>query len=1192
MLTIYHSNKLDVLKSLMAYIMDTSPLSSPFEKEIVVVQSQGMAKWLQIELSKELGILANVEFPLPSGFFWRLFNQLVLENNTQNEVTFDKLTITWWVMKVLPSLLSLPEFNTIARYLQEDDDQNKKHQLALKCADVFDHYLVYRPHWMLEWEKGQRIDGIGEVQDWQAILWQTIIQTMAKEHGSSLLNHRASMYGDLVKLLEQTSIETLNLPKRIFICGICTLPPLSINVLEALGKHIDVHIMYTNPSRHYWADLQTTTNVLKNRIRSRKSVSSKYKNFAFNESEYVKIQDNGVINALAVDLESTHPLLANWGKLAKEQLYQFAELTYVQEIDAFVEESNQTVLGQLKADILHLQNRQKLGVTLEELSTSQTKVLIDEKDDSISLHVCHSMVREVEVLQDYLLAQFEQNKSLEPKDVIVMVSDITLYAPYILAIFGNAPSSRYLPFSIADRSVKSTHSLIELTTQLLHLPKTRFTVEEVLRLISSPALLKKFDMSSDELEQITYWIEKTHIYWGRDDEWVQAQELPAVGQYTWRFGLERMLLGLLKNSESGIWQEKLAYDGGQMVPQLLGKFCELIEALMQWQDRLSGEFILSEWQLLFNEMLDDLVSVDKEDTAILLMLIDAWNRVIQVGSVMNYEEPITLNLLVDAWLMNLENTSSNQPFLAGKINFCTLMPMRSIPFKQVCLLGMSESLYPRKVVNISFDLMKYSQQIGDRSRRDDDKYLFLESILSAEQKIYISYVGISIATNEEKNPSMVVNELLDYLTQSYVIEPYRTLNLDASKLKMRDYFITVHPRVPYSLDNFLISAQENNEPSQHNKVTYLSFAKEWFELLKNDTSLSEFNQSIHFPESELNEIINLDNLVRFYSQPVDYFFKVVLGLYFNEQSSKFQTVEPFQTPDSLEFYELKKYAFDYLMAGKTEEDISSILKAQGGLPANAAANKAVSKILKSVRDLHLELTQRFNLDREILSAKQVNMEINLSKAQLFKWMNDLDEKNEQLKQILPLDKDLSLFERIEGWLVTYKEHGLVEWRVGSYSAKYYFTFWIKHLLYCLCLDEFTRIQYEQEGYYSTMIGVESKKNEIQIKQFRYIDKNSAALELLKLIKYFYLGHKDICFCLPDSCAAIAIENGKKQKNGNDADNLNDEVFQISMHDNDKKNVYVKRVLEQSSQEVQEEIDNKLHYFSGAIFSTLFEYLEK
>ncbi|BFO11586.1 hypothetical protein GGER_40960 [Serratia rubidaea] len=252
MFTVYHSNQLDVLKTLTSVLIAREPLADPFQQEVVLVQSPGMAQWLQMQLAEQFGIAANIEFPLPATFIWEMFTRVL--PGIPKESAFSKDAMTWKLMWLLPDMLTQPEFAPLQHYLTDDGDKRKIHQLAGRVADLFDQYLVYRPQWLESWQRGELVAELPEAQQWQAPLWARLVQ-YTQELGQPEW-HRANLYRRFIATLEQAQQCPPGLPKRVFICGISALPPVYLEALQALGRHIDIHLMFTNPCRYYWGDIQ------------------------------------------------------------------------------------------------------------------------------------------------------------------------------------------------------------------------------------------------------------------------------------------------------------------------------------------------------------------------------------------------------------------------------------------------------------------------------------------------------------------------------------------------------------------------------------------------------------------------------------------------------------------------------------------------------------------------------------------------------------------------------------------------------------------------------------------------------------------------------------------------------------------------------------------------------------------------
>ena len=243
MFRVYHSNQLDILKDLTAHLIKREPLADPFSKEVVLVQSPGMAQWLQMALAEEFSVAANIGFPLPASFIWQMF--VCVLPGIPKESAFNKSAMSWKLMTLLPGLLSQDTFLPLRHYLNDDDDKRKLFQLSTRIADLFDQYLVYRPDWLNLWEQQQQVDGLGEAQQWQAPLWRALVAYTAELEQPEW--HRANLYSRFIEALENCDTPPEGLPPRVFICGISALPPVYLQALQALGRHIDIHLLFTNP---------------------------------------------------------------------------------------------------------------------------------------------------------------------------------------------------------------------------------------------------------------------------------------------------------------------------------------------------------------------------------------------------------------------------------------------------------------------------------------------------------------------------------------------------------------------------------------------------------------------------------------------------------------------------------------------------------------------------------------------------------------------------------------------------------------------------------------------------------------------------------------------------------------------------------------------------------------------------------
>lgn len=991
MLRVYHSNRLDVLEAIMEFIVERQPLPDPFEPEVVLVQSTGMAQWLQMTLAQKFGIAANIEFPLPASFIWDMFVRVL--PGIPEESAFNKQSMSWKLMTLIPAMLGKPEFTLLNHYLQEDDSSRKLFQLASRIADLYDQYLVYRPGWLSRWEKGELIDGAGESQQWQAPLWAELVR-YTEQLGQPEW-HRANLYQRFIRTLENSDVCPPGLPPRVFICGISALPPVYLQALQALGKHIDVHVLFTNPCRYYWGDIKDPAFLARLVSRRRRLHQA--------EEQQPLFKDNDSASSLFNDLgeqEVGNPLLASWGKLGRDYSFLLSELERFEEIDVFVDQQPDNLLHGLQYDLLELKDSAVLGLTAEEFERSDGKRLLDPQDRSLTLHECHSPQREVEVLHDQLLAMLEADPELTPRDIIVMVADIDSYSPFIQAVFGNARDERWLPFAISDRRARQAHPALQAFILLLGLPESRFGAEDVLALLEVPALAARFAIDEEGLRYLRKWVNESGVRWGIDDDNVRELDLPATGQHTWRFGLTRMLLGYAMESQAGVWDSVLPYDESSgLIAELVGQLAELLMQLNRWRQLLGEDRTLEEWLPLCREMLNSFFLPDSETEAAMALIEQQWQEMIKHGTEAVYQQPVPLTLLRDDLAQRLDRERISQRFLAGPVNFCTLMPMRAIPFKVVCLLGMNDGVYPRTLAPLGFDLMSQHPERGDRSRRDDDRYLFLEALISAQQRLYISYIGRSIQDNSRRYPSVLVEELLDYVAASHYLPGDADSNADDSSERVKQHLIKLHTRTPFDSANYLAEDEQQ------------SFAGEWLPAASgHGEAHTDFVRPL-IPEAR--EEVTLEQLQRFWRHPVRAFFQMRLAVNFRLEETELPDEEPF-TLDVLDRFQLNQQLLNTLVQQEDPQQLFVRYRAAGVLPYGA-----FGEILwdKQLEEMGL-LAKKVMAERQKGESREVDLLINGT--------------------------------RVTGWLSDVQSDGLLRWRPSVLSVAHGMQLWIEHLVWCAC----------------------------------------------------------------------------------------------------------------------------------------------
>ena len=704
MLHLYQSNRLEHLTTLFTSMLQAVPLTDMFAAEIVMVQSRGMGRWLSLSTAKTLGIAAHFEFVLPAGYAWRLMRATLPALPEQS--VFSPDIMHWHLLACLPELDD-PVFAPVQHYLRAGE--LACFELAGRIADIFDQYLVFRPDWIRIWEQG-RLVGLGPDEAWQAALWQRLVADLPGQH-------RVSMSDAFLRALKPDL-----LPERITLFGIASLAPMYLAMVRRLAELTDVCLFLLNPCQEYWGDI---------------------------------VDARGQMHLPLCDDETRpdHPLLASLGKQGRDFFDLVAE-TLHDTHPLWLTPEDGHLLARLQTDMLQLQ--------------PPVPALVPATDRSIEIHAVHGPMRELEVLKDRLLDCFAQDSTLMPADIAVLTPDINLYAPYIDAVFGARTDAAVIPFSIADRRVGHELPLLTAFNRLLQLLDSRFLAEDLLSLLETPAILRRFGLRPQDLPLTGRWVEAAGIRWGRDAQHKQQCNLPGDAMFTWRWGLDRLLLGsVLPPALAG---EDAALCAGLLpVPLAVGADVTVLARLMDFYDQLAAlaedwriAAPLADWRYRLFTACEQLFAVDDEEESALAFLHETISALATEGAMAGLDQAVSLEV-VREWLQQRLTQASINGFLAGGVTFCAMVPMRSIPFRVLCLIGLNDGAYPRDERPLSFDLIASHPRRGDRSRRFDDRYLFLEALLSARDKLYLSYVGQSVRSNEALPPSALLSELLDVL---------------------------------------------------------------------------------------------------------------------------------------------------------------------------------------------------------------------------------------------------------------------------------------------------------------------------------------------------------------------------------------------------------------------------------------------
>ena len=965
MFYLYPANKMENLLVLLDKIQQLSPLPV-FAQDTVIVQNAGMQHWLNMSLAEQRGISMNMRYALPSQFLWNLIRNLASDEDVPEQSPYSREVLAWRIDTLLASSEVTGDecFQVATQYWQansaDNDSENssysdakqlKRYQLACQLADLYEQYLIFRPEWIHDWHQGvfnafdqadnASSSGSDEAEQsldsnaiWQGKLWHLLVREQAYDP--------RDLVALAIKNLNNTEkLKAQILPQRLSFFGINAMAPLWLEFINALSQQIDVHFFHLNPCYAYWGDVVTEKN----------AIEAWLKGTDFSHQESADLAD--------VNLQVGNPLLANLGQQGREfmaLLYQYSTIN----IDVFEsavadlateqinnekannekassEQAQPSLDERKQASVLACVQEDILSLSDARHSTPNIYQEAPKVDGSVLITSAHSALREVQGLHDWLLHQFNQDKSLTPKDVLVMCPQVEQYAPYVNAVFTRgwqdiADEVPPLPCSIADRISKDAEPLVAAFSQLLTLPDSRFQVSSLIALLRLPAMQARFAINLDDIEKITHWLELSAVHWGLDKTHKQqvlsqssATTLDdATDSFTWQQGLSRLMRGFAFADHRVIYQNQLllpTIEGSDS--ELLGKLMLIIEQLQLTAAKMSKARSATQWQQFLFELLTQLF--DDENDNGLAIVRSAIESLVEYCQHAGYHTDISLAVIRDFLNNHFSQPDPGRQFMIGQVTFCSMLPMRSIPFKIIAVLGLNDGEFPRQRQPLSFDLMTTTPaQLGDRSRRGDDRYLFLEAIISARQALYLSFQGKNIKNNKDRQPSLVLKELMEYLARGY---GWQLLGLNRDSEANILSQVRQLPMQAFSEQNYL--------------GQFASFDANWLNLRRENPALTTAIKSADADLGDPLDVVNSEahlvasELIRFYQHPGRYYGQKALYLYLDNTNTLINDVEPF-VPNHLDSYLLRQDLLSYYLAPtQSKQSCQELLlsaKLSGSLP--------------------------------------------------------------------------------------------------------------------------------------------------------------------------------------------------------------------------------------------------------------------
>ena len=927
MLHLHRAERADGLVEALSGLLARPP-ADPFAPEVVAVPTRGMERWLTQRLSARLGtsdargdgVCAHVEFPSPA----RVVRAAVAAASgvDPDADPWEPERAVWPLLEEVDASLREPWLALLADHLGEEGDaaaRARRFSTVRHLAGLFDRYALGRPEMLEGWAAGRDADALGGAlpQDaaWQAELWRRLRARIGTPGPAERLEAACARLQDV--------LDAAGLPERIALFGLTRLPAGHLAVLRALAARRDVHLLLLHPSPALWARVAAATRTGPEIVRRAGDPTA-----ALPENR----------------------LLASWGQDARELQLVLARGGPAADHHHPTPAAEGTLLARLQADVRA--DRRRPGPPPP--GEADPRPPLDPGDRSVQVHACHGRARQVEVLRDAILHLLTEDTELEPRDVIVMCPDIETFAPLIQATFGAGEAAEEddelealppevrppdLRVRLADRALRQTNPVLGVVAQLLDLADGRLTASQVLDLADREPVRRRFRLDDDDLVRIERWVAGSGVRWGLDAEHRAPFQLSAVPDGTWRAGLDRVLLGVaMTEDDQRLVGGVLPLDDVDSAAiDLAGRLAELVDRLQAALDGCARPQPIAAWAAVLGRAADDLTATSPSEAwqrAELQRVLDDVVRESEAGDGSARPTALALPEVRALLAERLRGRPTRANFRTGHLTICTLVPMRAVPHRVVCLLGLDDAGFPRRSPRDGDDLILGDPHVGDRDGRLEDRQMLLDALMAATDRLVITYTGNDERTNAPRPPAVPVGELLDVVD--------RTVRAEGGPA--REHVVTRHPLQPFDPRCFIPGELVPGGPWSFDAPT-LAGAR----ALEQDRPEPGPLLTGPLPATD-RRLVELEDLVRFAERPVRAFLRQRLGIGVGEADDEVDDALPIEL-DGLERWGVGERILRACLAGGELDACIAAERARGGLPPGLLAESVLDGVRPVVEGL-------------------------------------------------------------------------------------------------------------------------------------------------------------------------------------------------------------------------------------------------
>ena len=835
-LKLYYNYKLESLARQFTDVVYQQPpqnvsAAALLRTQTVVVQTRGMAEFLRQYLAENCRIAANLNMPFLNSFVNQTLTAVYGSEFKAAAARSDQEHMRYLIMQILcDQWYTGKELPELAEYTSGDNSELKRWQLAGAIAGVFDHYQLYRSGDKIE-EMFQK-DAAGG--GWQKTLYNKLFNRETPGRDSFFQRFAAGLPDENCRKA---------LPHEVSVFGVGAMPPEYLNFFISLSKYTKVNFFYLTPCMEYWENQK-----------SRREVQ---KPAAWEITE----AGNPLLQELGRQGRSFFSCMVNNNDIANQMEPEFDGTA-----DDYPADS--TMLEIMQYDIRYIFDRRNTAPGEDDLFIGSPRPDLNG-DRSISIHNCHSIRRELEVLHDELLKLIKQGT--DPSNIIVMAPDIEACAPIIHSVFGNGELSEV--YSIADMPQADNSMAWTAFKSILNTANSRFEYNNIISLLDMELINSVLNCSGDELAKLGKFIYDAGARWGYDGAMREKFCNRKFDEFSWQQAIDRLLAGFANRAASG---EETAITGNTKAMDALenpdietfARLVRVLEKLEELSRTVAAAKDINAWCAVFENIMESFFA-DTNDVRTALAPLRLAVRKLRSAAFKGFIPGVyPMNAALQILSDHVNISGETGRFLRGRITFCRMMPMRSIPVDTVAILELNSGAFPRNRPDLGFDLIPQLPLDGDRSYAAQDRYLLLEAIMAARKNLLLFYQGQNPRNGDALPPCAPLSEIMNYLDNAFELKEYKhkvsgisevyfTADAEFSSLNKENYLALKH------LQDHLNAASENASDASDDKPTPASLYTPW----------------------QIQGNVTIKQLADFFADPCGWFLKERFDFYIKNQDN-------------------------------------------------------------------------------------------------------------------------------------------------------------------------------------------------------------------------------------------------------------------------------------------------------------------